>query len=260
MPEGLRWRLIAAAFVATTLWSLRVGSTAADDRPPEPETPPATSPPPAEPPAPQPGPAGASSGEESLLKAYYETGLDTGRGFSVTNLSFKKDAVTLLFKQGSLFLLKPIEGQVTGAVFMGDGQINYTPPNRTERTMIKKYAGAEVLSEPFTEAVLRFTDDSLTGLTQGARPEPGAAAKAAQAQALLADRNGWLSGTRLIGGTYLIDTTSFAPDVEWVEARASALPNLGTFIADVHTPKHDWLTYLNDPQRVNENVLFTSET
>jgi hypothetical protein len=150
LPVSLAWRWIAAAFVAAAMWT-------ADDRPPEPESPPPAAvpaPPPAgtppsagttapsEPPAPQPGPAGAASDQESLLKAYFETGLDTDRGFSVTNLVFKKDAVTLTFKQGSLFLLKPIDGQVTGAVFIGDGLIGYTPPNRTERVMIRKYAGA----------------------------------------------------------------------------------------------------------------------
>src|SRR5438093_8430365 len=95
---------------------------------------------------------------EEVFAAFYATGLDTSTAYTVSNLAIKKDSMTLLLKQGTAFLMKPIGGEVTGGAFIGDGEASMTPPNRTQRFMLNKYSGSEVLKEPFTEAVFRFSD------------------------------------------------------------------------------------------------------
>src|SRR6266850_3757870 len=67
---------------------------------------------------------------DAIFKAFYETGLDTAKPYAVTNLAIRKDNMTLLLKQGTLFLMQPIGGEITGAAFIGDGEASMTPPNR----------------------------------------------------------------------------------------------------------------------------------
>ncbi|HEX9427085.1 MAG TPA: hypothetical protein VGA64_04805, partial [Candidatus Polarisedimenticolia bacterium] len=130
------------------------------------------------------GPAAPASGGADVVKdrdaifdAFYKTGLETGTAYPVTNLAIKKDSMTLLLKQGTLFLMKPIAGEVTGAAFVGDGEASMTPPNRSVRFMLNKYSGAELLKEPFSEAVLRFSDGTARLLLAQAKPDPAGSAQ-----------------------------------------------------------------------------------
>src|SRR5438093_10830 len=133
---------------------------------------------------------------EEVFKAFYSTGLDTSTAYTVSNLVIKKDTMTLLLKQGTVLLMKPIGGEVTGGAFIGDGEASMTPPNKTQRFMLNKYYGAEALKEPFTESVFRFSDGSdrtIRALGKGGAATGGDADHATQ---ILRDRNGWLDGTR----------------------------------------------------------------
>ena len=79
-----------------------------------------------------------AANREEVFKAFYQTGLDTSKAYAVTNLAIKKDNMTLLLKQGTLFLMQPIGGEITGAAFIGEGEASMTPPNRTQRFMLNK--------------------------------------------------------------------------------------------------------------------------
>src|SRR5437867_8839786 len=109
---------------------------------------------------------------EEVFKAFYATGLDTSTAYTVSNLAIKKDSMTLLLKQGTVLLMKPIGGEVTGGAFIGDGEASMTPPNKTQRFMLNKYYGAEALKEPFTESVFRFSDGSDRLIRAGGKNGP----------------------------------------------------------------------------------------
>src|SRR2546426_878149 len=83
--------------------------------------------------APAPGGFDFAGQREEVFKAFYATGLDLTTAYTVTNLAIKKDNMTLLLKQGTVFLMKPIGGEVTGAAFVGDGEASMTPPSRAQR-------------------------------------------------------------------------------------------------------------------------------
>src|SRR2546428_11629045 len=51
---------------------------------------------------------------EEGFSAFYATGLDTSTAYTASNLAIKKDSMTLLLKQGTVFLMKPIAGEGTG--------------------------------------------------------------------------------------------------------------------------------------------------
>ena len=185
---------------------------------------------------------------EEVFEAFYATGLDTSTAYTVSNLAIKKDSMTLLLKQGTVFLMKPIGGEVTGVAFIGDGEASMTPPNRTQRFMLNKYSGSEILKEPFTEAVFRFSDGTdRTIRALGRAGEAGAVGD--RASEILKDRNARLDGTR-----------EWHLELQFLENRMSRLKGQDYFVADFHTAKHDWLTYKYDPQQSHENVIMASAT
>lgn len=185
----------------------------------------------------------------AIFDAFYATGLDTGAPYAVTNLTIKKDNVTIVLKQGTVFLAKPIAGEVTGAAFVGEGEISMTPPNRTERYMLKKHSGSETLKEPFSEAVFRFSDGTHRAIIGAGRRGDDGTAQAAAAGAAFRDRNGFWDGTRSLG-----------LEMRFLEARVSGLKGLDFFVAGIRSQKHDWITYMHDPQESLENRLYTSES
>src|SRR5438093_12362460 len=164
MPTSLRsstWRRLFALTLGLIVrgspgMPSRGGSPAAQTAPPASANPApiaAASPAPA-----APGGFDFAGQREEVFEAFYATGLDTSTAYTVSNLAIKKDTMTLLLKQGTVFLMKPIGGEVTGGAFIGDGEASMTPPNRTQRFMLNKNYGAAVLKEPFTESVFRFSD------------------------------------------------------------------------------------------------------
>ena len=76
----------------------------------------------------------------------------------VNNLQLKRDAGNFTLKSGELYFIIPVEGRVTGAVFMGDGEFSLTPPMEVEKQSLKMFTGEGSITEPFTKLVLRFSD------------------------------------------------------------------------------------------------------
>ena len=115
--------------------------------------------------------------------------------------------------------------------------------------MLKKYYDADVLKEPFTEAVFRFSDGSDTILAGAAKPDPQGSARAERATTVFQDRNGWLSGSREIG-----------IEMQFLENRLSNLKGQDFFIAEFNSEKHKWIGYMYNPSESIENVLYTWDT
>lgn len=76
----------------------------------------------------------------------------------VSNLVLKRDAATFTLRSGELYFLAPVEGRVTGAVFIGDGELTLTPPTEIEKKSIQIFTGEPGITEQFGRLVLRFTD------------------------------------------------------------------------------------------------------
>lgn len=76
----------------------------------------------------------------------------------ISNLVLKRDAATFTLKSGNLYFLDPVENRVTGGVFIGEGEVTVTPPNEIEKKSLTIFTDEPVLTEQFTQLVLRFTD------------------------------------------------------------------------------------------------------
>lgn len=87
--------------------------------------------------------------------------------FAVHNFLIRHDASTITFSEGRIWPLTPVNGRVIGAVFVGQGRLNFTAPNPVETERLQHYLGTQAVDEPITSAVLLFTDGTLDGFYSG---------------------------------------------------------------------------------------------
>lgn len=103
----------------------------------------------------------------------------TGGSAEVNGLVLKRDRVQMTFT-GTFYFSAPVSGQITGAVFTGDGKFSTElPPSEFERENVKRLLGAtDVIESTFKTAVLRFTDDTASLISE--KPVAGATNERAQ--------------------------------------------------------------------------------
>lgn len=97
----------------------------------------------------------------------------------VNNLVLKRDAGVFTFKSGRFFFLAPVEGKITGAVFIGEGSFALVPPVEVERQGLRLFAKDQRIDEEFSQVVFRFTDGSHAEIAkQGTSPQGPVASRA----------------------------------------------------------------------------------
>jgi hypothetical protein len=79
---------------------------------------------------------------------------------SVSNLTLKRDRAEMVFT-GDFYFASPINGRVTGAIFLGEGTFQAeAPPFQFEKDNLKRFLDSETVESDFRTAVLRFSDDT----------------------------------------------------------------------------------------------------
>ncbi|HEY1264875.1 MAG TPA: hypothetical protein VGF06_15205, partial [Terriglobales bacterium] len=119
--------------------------------------------------APNPAPAANS---DPVYQQLRNAGL-SGESVSVSNFDLKRDAATFHLRSGTLCFLSPVQGKVTGAVFVGEGSMSLTPPIAIESKMLKLLTKEDTFNETFNRLVLRFTDSSYEELKKAGTPGGG---------------------------------------------------------------------------------------
>jgi len=79
---------------------------------------------------------------------------------SASQLDLKRDAGTFRLNSGTVCFTAPVNGKITGAVFVGDGTFLLNPPTDSERKSLKYLTKEEEFNEKFERLVLRFTDST----------------------------------------------------------------------------------------------------
>ena len=93
----------------------------------------------------------------------------TGGAVDVKGLALKRDRVQLTL-DGVVYLSQLVNGQITGAVFIGEGNLVVeTPPSDFEKDNVKRLLGTDTIASDFKTAVFRFTDDTATQFGQAVR-------------------------------------------------------------------------------------------
>lgn len=102
-----------------------------------------------------PGKSLAYANSDPVYRKLRDLGL--GETFHFDNFTLPLDTATLQFQKGTLTFLSPVNGIVTGAIFIGEGHFNLKPATHLDAQELKRRAGSAEIDEDFTEVVLRFT-------------------------------------------------------------------------------------------------------
>ncbi len=99
------------------------------------------------------------------------------------NTVLKREFATFTFKSGTFYFLAPVNGKVTGAVFIGDGSLVLAPESSQEKRSLSYLTKNQPFNEAFNTVVFRFTDNTYEELKKSWPPardtsESGRAAKA----------------------------------------------------------------------------------
>lgn len=92
---------------------------------------------------------------------------------SVSNFTLKRDAATFYLRSGTVCFVPPVNGKVTGAVFVGDGNFVLDPPDASERASLKLLTKEDEFSENFKQTVFRFTDSTYEEIKKDGSPATG---------------------------------------------------------------------------------------
>ena len=109
-------------------------------------------------------PTGVKGNQDPIYQQLRQLGKGddfSGDYATVNNLQLKRDAGNFTLKSGELYFITPVQGRVTAAVFIGDGEFSLTPPTEVEKHSLSIFTGGGSITEQFSRLVLRFTDKTV---------------------------------------------------------------------------------------------------
>lgn len=117
--------------------------------------------------------AGQPPGASPAVNLYLQlrsVGLDSSRVFSVRDLSIEHGGFHLSLDDGTIAFTQDVSGRVTGAFFVGEGEVLVFPPDQAERASMSLFTGGAILEEKFGTAYLRFNDNTFSDVKASLRP------------------------------------------------------------------------------------------
>lgn len=169
------------------------------------------------------------------------TGDFSGPYATVNNLVLKRDAGIFTLRSGELYFLPPVEGRMTGAVFIGDGELSLTPPVKNEQHSLALFTGQPSITEGFTKLTLRFTDKTFDEIKASPAAEMRTnGAQAARARDIYRDNQSLMRKTLRTN----IELRSL------VDLYATERP--GFFIAFIGGKRFEKLVFQLDPRGIPE--------
>jgi peptidase M1-like protein len=106
-------------------------------------------------------PTAPASGAVALYRELLNPSFDAKDVYTVREVSILREDLHISLSDGTIALVRDVNGHVTGAVFEGVGEVLLVPPNRAERTSLALFTGSAVLEQRFRSAYFRFFDDKL---------------------------------------------------------------------------------------------------
>ena len=105
-----------------------------------------------------------------LYRQLSTVGLDANQAYGIRDVSLNREDIHLVLTEGTIAFTAAVNGRITGAFFEGEGEILLVPPNQVERGTLALFNKSAVLTEKFTGAYLRFSDDLFQELQPELRP------------------------------------------------------------------------------------------
>lgn len=141
----------------------------------------------------------------------------------VSNFTLHRDAATFHLRSGVICFTAAVGGKVTGAVFVGDGNLVIDTTLRSEIASLRLFTGESEFSENFSQAVFRFTDSTYDEVKKA-----GGAASGACDAGLLRDSQDAMRHNRML---------KWNLDARVLQDVLSSEPG-GFFVAFIHGKKY----------------------
>jgi hypothetical protein len=112
-----------------------------------------------------------SQGTYAALRA----DLPGAEGVKVKEFTLEREGGRFTFDQGDFYFYAPVEGRVTGAVFVGKGRFDLMVKDAGEQRSLALLTKSAGMTQDFTTLVLRFTDgtaDEIRNASAGASAAP----------------------------------------------------------------------------------------
>src|SRR5208337_1407088 len=110
---------------------------------------------------------------KEVLNQLHNVKVDPDQIYVLRHAQLIRDRVKLFFNRGYIGFFTKAAGEITGAVYIGEGEILLIPPTRVEKESLARFIHSPILEEQFTMAILRFTDQTARELIAAAeKPEP----------------------------------------------------------------------------------------
>ena len=97
----------------------------------------------------------------------------SGETVSVHEFTLQRDAGKFVLHSGTVCFLAPVQGKVTGAIFVGDGNFTFDRLPASERSSLRLLTKGEEFNENFANLVLRFTDSTYDEIKKAGGPGSG---------------------------------------------------------------------------------------
>jgi hypothetical protein len=101
-------------------------------------------------------------------------------GATVKDFKLEREGGKLTFDQGSFYFFAPVEGRVTGAVFVGAGRFYLKAQAIGEQRSLALLTKSDSMTEAFSTLVLRFTDGTADEIRKASTGNAGAPEKHVQ--------------------------------------------------------------------------------
>lgn len=112
-----------------------------------------------------PGKASGYGNSDPVYRELRTMGL--GDSFRFDDVTLNVDVATFHFEKGTLTFLKPVQGNVTGAVFVGEGHFTLKPATPLDARELRRRIDSETAEEDFNEVVFRFTSETHMSFMRG---------------------------------------------------------------------------------------------
>jgi hypothetical protein len=113
-----------------------------------------------------------SQGTYAALRA----DLPGAEGVTVKEFTLEREGGRFYFDQGDFYFYAPVEGRVTGAVFVGKGRFDLTVKDVGEQRSLAQLTKSAGMTQEFTTLVLRFTDGTAEEIRNASAGASGAPA------------------------------------------------------------------------------------
>jgi hypothetical protein len=105
-----------------------------------------------------------SADADDVLAELSKIHIDKKQIYNIRDITIRRDAISIAFNRGVIAFVAPVKGKVTGAVFVGSGEIVVIPADGIEKQQVYKFTGTPLLNETFQAGVFRFTDSTYDDL------------------------------------------------------------------------------------------------